>query len=127
MKNTRSIPGGRPLHQGLGQQAGQEGAVQLDQVGQVGVDGLVEGVLDHRMAPAEREDPEAREEVEVPVALVVDQVGALGAHVLAVESQGLEDLDQLGIHELGMQVETLALVVGHQGGKVERHVHSPVG
>jgi hypothetical protein len=26
-----------------------------------------------------------------------------------------------------MQVEALALVVCHQGGKVERHVHTPVG
>ena len=33
-------------HQRLGQEAGQQGAVHLDQVGQVGVDGLVQRLLD---------------------------------------------------------------------------------
>ncbi len=76
---------------------------------------------------AQGEDPEPREEVEVPVAVVVDQIGALGPDVLPVEPQGLQHLDQLRVHELRMQVEALALVLCHQGGKVERHVHSPVG
>src|SRR5664279_4698752 len=63
-----------PVDQLLGQQTGEQSAVQLDQVGEVGLDGLSESVLDHRMAAAEGEHTESGEEVEVPVALVVDQV-----------------------------------------------------
>ena len=117
VKHTRSIPGVGPVHQRLGQQPGQQGAVELDQVGQVGVEGLVEGVLDHRVAPAQGEDPEPREEVEVAVALVVDQVGALAPDVGAVEADGLQDLGQLGVQELLVEVEGLAAVVCQQAAR----------
>ena len=68
-------------------------------------------VLDHRMAAAQGEHPEAREEVEIPVTLVIDQVGALASHIVPVEPQGGQYLDQLGVHESGVEVETLTLMV----------------
>ena len=61
--------GVRPLDQLFGQDAGQEGAVHLHEVGQVGVERVVERLHDGRMAPAEGEDAEAGEEVEVPITL----------------------------------------------------------
>ncbi len=89
-----------PLHQSLAQQAGQQGAVQLGQVREVGVEGLAEGVLHHRVAPPQGEHPESGQEVEGAAALVVDQVGTLAPDVGAVEPEGGEDLGQLGIEVL---------------------------
>ena len=103
--------GRSPPHQRFGQQTGKQSAVQLGEIGQIGIQRLVERVLDHRVAPAEGEDPEAGQEVEVPVTVVVDQVRALGAHVVPIEPQRGQHPDQLRIHEAGVQFEALALVI----------------
>ena len=54
--------------QRLGQEAGQQGAVHLHQVGQVGIDRLVERLFDGRVGPAQREHAEAGQQVEVTLA-----------------------------------------------------------
>ena len=76
-----------PGHQRFGQEAGQEGAVHLDQVGQVGVDGVVESLLDPGVVPAQGEDSEAGEEVEIAPALGVEEVATFAADVEPVEAQ----------------------------------------
>ena len=100
------------LHQRLSEQAGEEGAVELGQVGEVGVQGLVEGILDHRVAAAEVEDPVAGEEVEGAAAPVVDEVGTLTPHVGPVEAEGAEHPGQLGVEVAVVEVVGLALVGG---------------
>ena len=49
---------------GLGQQpfpeqAGQQGGVELDQIGEFGVEHVVQGFADHGVVVADAEDPEA--------------------------------------------------------------------
>jgi hypothetical protein len=81
----------------LGEQAGQERAVHLHHVGQVGVECLVQGVLDHRVAAAEGEDAESAQHVEVALPVVVVEVAALAALVEAIEAERLDDLGELGV------------------------------
>ena len=69
------------------------------------------GPLDGRVGPAEGVDAEAGQKVEVALALVVVEVAALAPHVEAVEPEGLEDPDQLGVHVLGVEREVLAVAV----------------
>ena len=61
------------------------GAVELGQVGQVGVEHVVHGLADHRVVAPEREHAEAGQHVEVVVAVLVVEVGALGPGVDLVE------------------------------------------
>ena len=62
-------PGMRPGDELLGQHAREQGTVHLHQVGQVGIERVVERLDDGRMAPPEGEDAEPREEVEIAVSL----------------------------------------------------------
>ena len=100
-------PGVRPGHELLGQDAGQQGAVHLHEVGQVGVEGVVQGLDDGRVAAAEGEHAEPGQEVEVAVALVVDEIAALALDVEAVELERAEHPGHLGVDVLGMEGEVL--------------------
>jgi hypothetical protein len=103
-----------PGHEFLGQQAGKQGAVQLGQVGKVGVERLVQRVLDAGVAPAQREHAEAGQQVQVPIAMIVDEHGALAAQVEPVEADGLQHLGHLGVHELGVELEVLTSMLLEQ-------------
>ena len=81
----------RPGDQLLGQDAREEGAVHLHEVGQVGIERVVQRTNDCWMAPSEGEHPEAGEEVQVPVPLVVDEVAAFALLVEAIELDLAED------------------------------------
>ena len=85
VKNTRSMPGCDRATSSSARTPGSRAAVHLHEVGQVGVEGVVQRPNDGRMAPPEGEDAEAGQEVEVPVPLVVDEVAALPLLVEAVE------------------------------------------
>ena len=61
--------------QPLGQHAGQRRRVELRQVGEIGVDHVVNGLADDRMVAPQREHPEASEHVEVFAAVLVVEVG----------------------------------------------------
>ena len=100
-----------PLDQLLGQDAGQERTVHLHEVGQVGVERVVQRLDDGRVAPAQGEHPEAGEEVEVPLPLVVDEVAALALLEEAAELDGAEDPRQLRVDVLRMEAEILALAI----------------
>ncbi len=63
------------------------------------------------MTPAEGEDAEPGEEVEVALPLVVDEVAALALLEEAVELDGAEDTRQLRVDVLRMEAEVLALPI----------------
>ena len=103
VKKTRSMPGVGPLDQLLGQEPGQERAVHLHEVGQVGVERVVERLDDAGWPRPEGEDPEAGEEVEVALPFVVDEVAALAPLEEAVELDGAEDTRQLRVDVLRVE------------------------
>ncbi len=103
----------------LGQQPRQQGAVELDQVRQVEVDGLDERLLYDRMGPAEGEDAEAREEVEVALTGPVVEVAALAPFVEAVEAERLQYSCQLRVEIFRVEAEVLAAARVDQSSKVE--------
>ena len=111
VKKTRSIPGCARADQLLGQDAGQEGAVHLHEVREIGVEGVVQRLDDGRMAPTEGEDPEPGQKVEVTVPCVVDEIAALALDVEAVELESAEHPGQLGVDVLGVEGEVLALAL----------------
>ncbi len=110
-----------PIHQRLGQQAGEQGAVELGQVGQVGIESLVEGVAHGGVTPSQREHPEPRQHVEDAPAPVVDQFAALAPDVEPVEAEGAEHPHQLRIEMASVQVEVLAAVRRQQRVEIECH------
>ena len=57
-----------PADELLGEHPRQQGAVHLDQVGQVRVQGVVQGTRDRGVPSPQGEHPEAGKEVEVPPA-----------------------------------------------------------
>jgi hypothetical protein len=89
----------------LGQDAGQQRHVHLHHAREICLEHLAQCRHDGRVVPAHPEDPVAGEQVEVALPLLVEEIGAAGPHVLAVEAQGLEDLDHLGVEVLLVQLE----------------------
>ena len=98
----------------LGQQSRQQRAVHLHHAGQVGVEGLVQRVLDHRVRATQGEDAEAAQHVEVAIAVVVEEVAALAALVETVETERRDDLGELRVEVLGVQGEVVAVSLFHQ-------------
>ena len=88
---------GRLGQQPLGQQAGQQRGVELDQVGEFRVEHLVQRLPHHRVVPPDPEHAEPGQEVGVPVAVGVIQIGALGPLVRPVEADGVQRPRQLGV------------------------------
>ena len=117
--------GVRPFHQRLGQEPGQQGAVHLDQVGQIGVEGLVDGPRHGGMGTAEGEDAEPGQEVEIAPALGVVEIAALAPHVVAVEPDRLEHPAHLRVHVLRLEGEVLPLAGAQNFGEVEGHQQAP--
>ena len=93
----------------LGQQAGQERAIHLDHVREIEFDGLMECGLQRRMTSPEGVHAETRKEVEIPLALGVEEVGPLPPDVEAIESDRLEHPRQLVVQVLLMQCVVLAV------------------
>jgi hypothetical protein len=75
----------------LGQHPLEQGHAQLRQIGRPGLEHAADGVGDLRVVATHREHPVAAEEIEVAVAVLVDQVGALAVHPAAVEAQRAHD------------------------------------
>lgn len=82
---------------------------------------MAQGVLDHGLVSPVREDPEAAQEVELAVPVVVDEITALAVDVEAVKAQSRHDLRQLGIEVLRVQLEVLTVSTRHQFVQVKGH------
>ncbi len=103
----------------LGQQPGQRLAVEPGQVGELGVQDVVQGAADDRVVPAQAHHPEPGQHVQVVVALRVPEVGALGPLVDLVEADGVQHAGQLVVEVPGVQLVPLRAALGQQGAEVE--------
>ena len=83
------------------------GSVELGQVGEVGVDDVVDRLPDDGVVPSEREDSEAGQHVEVLDAVRVVEVGTLRPGVDLVEADGVQHPRQLRVQILAVQLVTL--------------------
>lgn len=86
---------GRAADQFLGQHPGQRRDAELRKARGVGQEHALELALDERMVSTQGEHAVAGVEVEVLVALAVDQVRAAAGDPLAVEAQRLQDPSEL--------------------------------
>src|ERR1700722_12344390 len=84
----------------------------------------MERVDDPAVPAPEREHPETREEVEISVAFVVDEIAALALLVEASEFESAQHPWQLGVDVLGMQTEVLTTALGQQLRQIKWHACS---
>ncbi|CAM5620994.1 hypothetical protein SALBM217S_04818 [Streptomyces griseoloalbus] len=103
----------------LGEQAGQRLAVEAGEVGQGQVQDVVQRLADHGVMAAKAHHPEPGEHVEVVVALVVPEVGTLGALVDLVEADGVQHARELRVEVPVVQLVALGPALGQQRAEVE--------
>ena len=92
----------------FGEEAGENGAVHLDHIGEVEFKDVTNGFLDGGMVATDVEDAVAAEEVEVVLAVEVVEVGAFTAGVDLVKAYGALDLHERAVHVLVVQIVVLA-------------------
>jgi hypothetical protein len=109
VKKAARLPGAPGRRAARPGPAREEGAVHLHEVREVGVESGVERLHDGGMPPAQGEDPQPGQEIEVSVPFVVDEMATLAPDVEAVELENAEHPGQLGIDVLGVEGEVLAL------------------
>ena len=112
VKSTRSSRAGVRCEQRLGEQAGQRGDAELHGAGRLELERLDQRGADARVVAADVVHPEAAEQVEVAVAVGVEEVRAVGARPGAVEADRAEHA-----HELRVDRPRPALVVVAAGGE----------
>jgi hypothetical protein len=105
----------------LGDETRQHRQVELQHVGEVGVEHVVKRLPHHRMVAANTGDPEPGQEVEVAVSLGVPVVRALGADERPVEADRVQHPRHLAVDELRMQTRAVVLVLLEQRPDVEAH------
>ena len=71
------------------------------------------------MAPAQREDAEPREEVEISLSVPVEEIRPLGTHVLAIEADRAQHAGHLRIQVSLVQRERFVPALGEQRPHVE--------
>lgn len=103
----------------LGQQSRQRLAVEAGQVGELGVQHVVQGPAHDGVVSAQAHHAEPGQHVEVVVPLVVPEVGALGPYVDLVEADGAQHPGQLVVEVAGVQLVPLPAALGQQRGEVE--------
>ncbi len=103
----------------LGEEPRERLTLHLYEVRQRAFDRIPQRLFDHGMAPAEREHPEPREEVEVTVAVPVEQVRAFGAHVVAVEADRAQHAGHLRVQIALVQRKGFVPALGEQRLHVE--------
>ncbi len=108
--------------QPLGEQAGQRLAVEAGEVGEPGVEHVVQGPADDGVVAAQAHDAEPGEHVEVVVAVRVPEVRALGPLVDLVEAEGVQHARQLVVEVARVQVVPLGPALGEEPRQVEAPV-----
>ena len=88
---------------------------------------LFEGADHRRVVAPHGEHAETAEQVEISVAVAVEQIGALGADVIGVEPDGLEHTQKLGIEMPVEQGEFLGPPFRHKLLKIKGHGFLDVG
>ena len=121
VKKTRSIPGCARATSCSARTPGRREQSICTRFGEVGVEGVVQRLHDGRMPPAQGEDPETGQKIEVSVPFVVDEVATLALDVEAVELEGAEHPRQLGIDVPGVESEVLALAFVQHLLEIKRH------
>ena len=116
-----AIHPGRAREQLLGEQPREQRQVELHHVGELGVEDVVQRLPDDRVVAPDAVDAEARQEVEIAVAVdvVVPRAARLGED--AVEADRAQGSRHLRVEVLGMQVATLGAALLDQRPDVEAH------
>ncbi len=116
-----------PRRQPLGEQPGEQRDIELHHAGEFAVQHLFEGGDHRRVVAAHGEHAETAEQVEIAVAVAVEQIGALGADVIGIEPDGLEHAQKLGIEMPVEQRELLGPTFGNELLKIKGHGFLDVG
>ncbi len=103
----------------LGEQARQQRAVHLHHVGQIEVEGLVQRRLERRMAAPEGVNPEAGKQIQVTIALGVEQVATFAADIEAIEADRLQHARQLMVQVLFVQRVVLTVPCREHRSEIE--------
>ncbi|CAO0837926.1 hypothetical protein SMICM17S_09167 [Streptomyces microflavus] len=103
----------------LGEQSGQRLAVEAGEVGELGVEHVVQGLAHDRVVPADPHHAEPGEHVEVVVALRVPEVRPLGPLVELVEADGVQHARQLVVEVARMQLVPLGPALRQEPSQVE--------
>ena len=89
------------LHDPLRQQAAHQRGIELHHVWQVQLQHIANRLLHHGMIAPDIEDAKAGKEIEIVLPVHVVEIGALGAGVDDVETDGALHLDQRAVQDNG--------------------------
>src|SRR5262249_6242571 len=87
----------------LRQQAGQQGAIHLDEVGTVQSDHILDRLLDHGVAAAQVERAISGSQIKVSIAVSIPQKSPLSPAVYLVEADDCLNTRQAGVDVLPVQ------------------------
>ncbi|GAA3855750.1 hypothetical protein GCM10022626_29580 [[Pseudomonas] carboxydohydrogena] len=104
--------------QALGQNTGERGNVELDEIGEFAVEHAFQGIANHGMVTAECEHPETAQEIEVPRIVTIEEVLPLPALEPDIVANGFENPDELLVQIPRMERATLKLAIGDYLGNV---------
>ena len=110
------------LQQLLGERPRQGRGIELDEVGELGVQHVVDGFAYDGVVPPQGEHTETGQHVQVVIARRVVQVGTLGVRVDLVEADGVQHAWQLRVEVPALQLVALVSAFGEQPEHVERLV-----
>jgi hypothetical protein len=111
----------RVARQALCKQPGEKGDIELDEPRELSIQHLPERAHHGRVATADGEHAKAAQEIEIAVALGIEQVGSLAARVGDVEADRLEDAHELGIEMPVEELPGFKAALGDQRSKIEGH------
>ncbi len=103
----------------LGEEPRQRLAVEAGEVGEGGVEDVVQRLADHGMVAAQAHHPEPGEHVQVVVAVRVPEVRTLGPLVHLVEAEGVQHARELVVEVTGVELVALGSTLGQQPAEIE--------
>ena len=118
---------GDPLDDRLGEQAGEEGAVELEEVREALAERVLERLPEDGVVVPDVRDAEARDAVEGALAVDVVEVAAFRPGVDLVVAGQLRDLGPRGVDVLGVELVILAQAVVEELEDVETHEAASIG